>query len=136
MAASVLSVGRRSTTLLGRMQNLDELDQRVEEWTREHTAEEVMETLQAVDVAAGVVQNAQDIFEADAQLRHRGFWAEVEHPEFGKVYFDGIPVLLSRTPGQIRRLAPIPGDDNDYVLGEILGMPPEQIKDYTKGGVL
>ncbi|GAG07423.1 unnamed protein product, partial [marine sediment metagenome] len=53
----------RFATLQERKQNEDELDRLIEGWTSGRTAEEVMETLQAAGVAAGVVQNARDVLE-------------------------------------------------------------------------
>jgi benzylsuccinate CoA-transferase BbsF subunit len=48
-------------TLLGRKQNEAELDRRLEEWTISRTAEEVMTSMQAAGVAAGVVETGEDL---------------------------------------------------------------------------
>ncbi|OGO03098.1 MAG: hypothetical protein A2Y91_02755, partial [Chloroflexi bacterium RBG_13_54_8] len=44
----------------GRLENIEELDRLVGEWTATHDASEVMETLQRAGVAAGIVQHASD----------------------------------------------------------------------------
>ncbi|MEU0879217.1 CoA transferase [Lentzea sp. NPDC005914] len=43
----------------------------------------------------------------------------VQHPSEGAVRSIGIPVRFSATPGSVRRLAPLPGQDTAEVLAEI-----------------
>jgi crotonobetainyl-CoA:carnitine CoA-transferase CaiB-like acyl-CoA transferase len=45
----------------------------------------------------------------------------------GRVRVDGLPVHLSRTDWSITRGAPCLGEHNDHVLGELLGLAPEEI---------
>ncbi len=52
----------------------------------------------------------------------------VDQPEMGRLRHAGIPVKHSRTPGKVRNHAPLLGEHNDYVLGELLGMAPEEIR--------
>jgi benzylsuccinate CoA-transferase BbsF subunit len=93
----------------------------VEGWTMQHTAEEVMTWLQAVGITAGVVQDARDLAN-DPQLRSRGFFVELDHPELGNTVSDAVPIRLFRTQARYRRAAPTLGQDNDYVYRELLGM--------------
>ncbi|MCK5643707.1 MAG: CoA transferase, partial [Gammaproteobacteria bacterium] len=69
--------------LLGRLQNVDELDKMIAEWTATLDAPQVMETLQAAGVAAGVAQRAPDCL-ADPQLKWDGAIIELDHPVAGK----------------------------------------------------
>lgn len=61
----------RFADVQGRLENVDELDRLVEEWTSARDAGEVIETLQAVGIAAGVAQRAPDTLE-DPQLKWLG----------------------------------------------------------------
>ena len=56
-----------------RERNADALDELVESWTLQHTAEDVMHLLQAAGVAAGVVQTGEDLAQ-DPQLKERSFF--------------------------------------------------------------
>ena len=76
-----------------------------------------METLQAVGVAAGALRDGHSAFADDPQLRHRGFWRQAEHQELGRIVQEGMPIDLPATPERLPRFAPLPGDDNDLVLG-------------------
>lgn len=126
----------RFSTLLRRVEHMDELDALIGAWTGERTAEEVMEILQSAGVAAGVVQNSRDMFESDPQMRHYGFFKELEHPVIGKVAHENVPFKLSKTPAELRRPAPRLGEHNEYVLSEILHVSKEEIAKYTADGVL
>ncbi len=123
------------STLSGRLENADELDRLVEEWTTERTAEEVMALLQKEGVAAGVVQDAADLAN-DPQLKARGFFVELDHPELGKTISDAVPIKLSDTPARYNRAAPLSGQDNDYVYGELLGVSQAEMLRLRQKGVI
>lgn len=121
-------------TLLGRKRSEGELDRLVEGWTIGHSAEEVMELMQGAGVAAGIVQNIEDLITRDPHMKARGFYQEIEHPPLGKVILEGIPFKLSLTPGSLRTPAPLLGQHTDYVLKRILGMPQEEIDRFAAEG--
>jgi benzylsuccinate CoA-transferase BbsF subunit len=110
--------------LEGRIAQQEMIDQRLEEWTGCRDAAEVMHTLQAAGVAAGVVQNQQDVAE-DPQLAHRGHSHVVDHPDIGPQLYDGPSYRLSKSPS---RLGPVPlfGQHNDYVIRDLLGMDEDE----------
>lgn len=109
-------------TLYLRMRNRAELDAHVARWAAGQKAEAAMAALQRAGVAAGVALNGADLCAGDPQLRERGFYAEVKLPEGGSTRLPGVPMRLGATPGSIRAPAPLVGEDNDYVLGELLGL--------------
>jgi crotonobetainyl-CoA:carnitine CoA-transferase CaiB-like acyl-CoA transferase len=121
--------------LSGRLNNGEELDRLVASWTQQHTAEEVMMRLQENGAAAGVVQDACDLAD-DPQLRARGFFIELGHPELGKTLADATPIKLSHTPAGYHRAAPTPGQDNDYVYRQLLGMTYSEITELMANGVI
>jgi len=126
---------KRFATPLDRWQNIDQLDPLVEEWTKERSAEEVMTLLQEVGIAAGVVQDAADLWQ-DPQLKARGFFVELDHPVLGRTFSDGSPIKLSDTPAHFQQAAPLLGQHNEYVYRHLLGMSREEIERYTEGGIL
>ena len=126
---------QRFATLSSRLENAGELDRLIEGWTRGHTPGEVMALLQGQGVAAGVVQDASDLAN-DPQLQERGFFVELDHPEMGKTISDATPIKLSDTPARYIRAAPILGQDNSYVYGELLGMSEEELTGLRQKGVI
>ena len=126
---------KRFATVYSRLKNAGELDKLVEEWTKEHSAEEVMARLQGEGVAAGIVQSANDLA-SDPQLRARGFFIELDHPEMGKTMSDATPIRLSDTPAEYNRAAPVAGQDNDYVYKQLLGMTEDEVGEFRRQGVI
>ncbi len=122
-------------TLLARKQNEEELDRLVGEWTAQRSAEEVMETMQAAGVAAGVIANGKDLFE-DPQFKHRHHYWALEHPEMGVANYETVSFRLSKTPPEVRTPAPCLGEHTEYVCREILGMPEQEFDQLVVDGVL
>ena len=81
--------------------------------------------MQAADIAAGVVQNAKDLYE-DPQLRHRDFFWVMNHKEMGEFTHLGEPAVLSETPARPRMPAPCLGEHTEYICKEFLGMGDEE----------
>ena len=126
----------RFSTALDRLDNQDELDDLVGEWASQHTAEEVMERLQAAGVAASIVSQGQDLYESP-HLKAREFYKETTYYETqrDKVASEwkqgsGIgwstPVHLSETPMEFGHYSNV-GEDNSYVFQELLGMSPAEV---------
>jgi benzylsuccinate CoA-transferase BbsF subunit len=110
----------------GRRQHQDELERRIEAWTRARSAEEVMTRLQAVGVPAGVSMTVADLLR-DPHLAARGAFVEVDHPETGPQVVYAPVWKLSGTPATIRRPAPRLGEHNAYVFGQLLGLSADEI---------
>jgi len=113
----------RFSTLLGRKKCEDELDQLVEQWTVNHTAEKVMTTMQEVGVPAGVVRGCEDTYENCPQLEHRQYFTRLNHEEMGEYPYPRASYILSKTPAQLRMPAPGLGEHTEYVCKELLSMP-------------
>jgi benzylsuccinate CoA-transferase BbsF subunit len=113
------------------LQHVDELDRYLTAWTVQHTPEHIMRMLQEAGVAAGVVQNAQDVLERDPQLRQRRHYWRLNHPVTGPTFYMGPAFTLSATPAMLRP-APCLGEHNAYVYGTLLGMSAAEITQYTE----
>lgn len=125
----------RFATNEGRLAREDELDAHISAWTAGMDEYEAMMLLQAAGVPAGVVQNAGDRFERDPQLKARGWWHRLPHPELGESDYDGIVPRLSATPGEMRMSSPMLGIDTHDVMRTVIGMTDEEIADHEAAGV-
>jgi benzylsuccinate CoA-transferase BbsF subunit len=121
------------TTLLSRKENEDELDRLVEQWTSRYHAEEVMEKMQQAGIAAGVVQNSEDISK-DPQLKSRNHFVVLEQPEMGQYAHENSSFILSKTPARIRP-APCFGEHNEYICKQFLGMSDEEFVRLFNEGI-
>jgi len=126
----------RSDTLVDRKQNEDDLDRLIEEWTITRTREEMVMLMQQAGVAAGVVNDAEDLLIRDPQLKARDHYVYLDHPEAGRTAYDGITIKLSATPGEVRWPARTLGQDNEFVFKEIIGLSEEEINQYIVDGVI
>jgi crotonobetainyl-CoA:carnitine CoA-transferase CaiB-like acyl-CoA transferase len=125
----------RFATLAGRKAHEDELEARLAEWTREREPREVMETLQAAGVDAGIVARDGDLHE-DPQLAHRGHFQLLEHAVIGRHPVEALGYRLSHTPAEIARPGPRLGEHGALVYREILGLGNDEIEALTRDGVL
>ena len=110
----------------GRLQNRDELDQKLTEWSRTQTARQAFRRLQEAGVAAGIPMSGEDLY-YDLHLRERGHIVEFDEPPWGRVAHHGLPGIPSRSKASAALPAPWIGAHNAYVLGEVLGLTEEEI---------
>jgi len=61
---------------------------------------------------------------------------QVPHPLHGTATVEGPRYQLSDTPGWVRRAAPVFGQDNEYVLTELLGYSQDEYHALMHEGVL
>ena len=126
----------RFGTLLARKEHEDELDAAIAMWTSKHSAEEVMASMQASGVAAGVVETAQDQLDWDPQLRHRRFFHELQFPGVGRYRTSlGANFLLSKYSFEPSR-GPFVGEHNEYVFKTILGMSDNEYERLVSNKVI
>ncbi len=125
----------RFATQLARGRRVDEMDQLVQAWTREHDAAQVVSMMQAAGVPVAKVYTLADIF-ADPHFAARGMLATVAHPRLGEVVLPGVIPKLSRTPGEIREPGHVLGEDTDAVLSTVLGLSPARIAELRASGAV
>jgi crotonobetainyl-CoA:carnitine CoA-transferase CaiB-like acyl-CoA transferase len=134
------AIDPKLATLQLRLQNQDYLDGLMSTATEHYNSYELMKALQEAGVPAGVCATAKDRYEWDPQLRHLEWVVELEQSEIGRWPVRELPTKFSETPpyigGVIDRHGPNYGEDNDYVLSELLGLNQEEIAALAKDGVL
>ena len=125
----------RFATLAGRLERRREIDERLGEWTRARSPQEVMESLQTVGVPAGVVSDGADL-EQDKQFAARNFYQHFDHLEIGDYTTRRqTPVLASDADTGPYSEAPMLGQHTEYVLTELLHIPDEKWVPLMEQGV-
>jgi formyl-CoA transferase len=115
----------RFKTSHNRAAHAAELKAIIEAWTRQRPKVEVMDTLGRAGVPAGAVFDTQELLH-DPFLRDRGMFASVEHPVRGEFTMPGWPVKMSASDVPLKS-APLLGQDNEAVYGQLAGYSAEQI---------
>jgi crotonobetainyl-CoA:carnitine CoA-transferase CaiB-like acyl-CoA transferase len=123
-------------SVAGRRAGEAELDDHVAQWTAARSRWEVTTTLRAAGLAAAPVTRPRERIDGDLNTESWGLWPMVDHAAMGGVRVDGQPVHLSRPDWRIERGAPVLGEHNDYVYGELLGLSDRAISELRAGGVI
>jgi len=116
-----------------RVANAQALNDEVNAWTRQHTKRELDRLLSEHEVPAGPILTIPEVVQ-DEQLRHRGFFAAIDHPVAGSVEFAGPVVRLSQTPAQAVQPAPLLGQHTEEILRQWLGCSAEDIGEMRSRG--
>ena len=113
----------------------DEIHALMDPWFEERTKEELFSLLQQHRVPCGPVYNSGDLVENE-HFAARGFFAEMDHPELGRVKVPGKLYNLSLTPWTLSRPAPTLGQHNQLVLGGRYGFSNVDLTDLRRTGII
>lgn len=98
------------------------------------TSDEWVKLLRKAGVPASKVNTIRETLE-DPQVQALGMLHEQQHPTAGPIHVLGVPVRLSETPGQIRTVAPLLGENNDQMIRE-LELSPARVEALRKSSVI
>jgi crotonobetainyl-CoA:carnitine CoA-transferase CaiB-like acyl-CoA transferase len=111
--------------LASRRARVDEIEAAVGTWTAARTRAEVTEQLQGLGIEAVPVQDFGDVND-DPQLAARGHFVALTHPFMGPGLYERNGFRIADAPSGYDRAGPTMGQDNDWVLGELLGLSTEE----------
>jgi len=94
-----------------------------------------MEKLEKVGVMAGASLNMDEVLRGP-RLREREFFVKTSNPEMSHPYVAWLPWRLSDSSRGNYRDAPLLGESNDYVFGELLHLPNEETLLLEEEGVI
>jgi benzylsuccinate CoA-transferase BbsF subunit len=117
---------KRFAGLEGRLRHEEVLDGIISSWTIGRTAEEITRELQQAGVAAFPCMDIGDCF-VDPHYQEREVFIPIEHPVSGDEFIANLSWKMSETNGEVYRPAPLLGQHNQYVFGDILGLSQEEI---------
>ncbi|MDY6834706.1 MAG: CoA transferase [Chloroflexota bacterium] len=101
----------------------------IEQWTKRHSVDELVEQGQLMHFPWAPVQSIEQVAR-DPQLKSRGFFTEVYHPEFGKHFtYPGAPYKLSESPWQLHHRAPLLGEHNTAIYCQELGLSQQELNE-------
>ena len=113
-----------------------ELIRIVEDWLQSFPSRyEPLAMLQDAHILCAPVLDTEGVMN-DRHNVARGFLHEIEQPGAGRVSLPAAPFHFSESPVEIRGRAPRLGEDNAWVLREILGYSPEKIEQMAREGIL
>jgi len=135
MGQPELAEDPRYATHGARGQTQEELDGRINAWTKTIPLAELEELMNAHGVPCGLIYRAEDML-ADPHFAAREAIIDIEHPDFGTMKMQNVAPRLSETPGKVRHVGPTLGEHNDYVFGELLGLDAAARGSLKEAGVI
>ncbi|MBS0553107.1 MAG: CoA transferase, partial [Proteobacteria bacterium] len=120
----------------GRRQHNEVLIEVIEAHTLRHGHAELMAAFCREGLVASPVNNLADVIRDEQAWRNNYFmktWCEEVQRE---VEVRGLPVTLSKTPGEIRSLGPQLGQDTELVMMELLGYEWDEIEAMKASGAI
>ncbi len=85
-------------------------------------------------IPCGAVQDTMEVMN-DPHLLERGMITEVNHPAAGTFNMPGCPIRLEDSPVDVKA-APILGEHNEELYGELLGYTAEQVGELKQRGLI
>jgi crotonobetainyl-CoA:carnitine CoA-transferase CaiB-like acyl-CoA transferase len=107
----------------------------ISRWASERTAADATRALLEAGVPAQPVRRPVNLVD-DPQLRERGFFEAVAHPDAGVELMGGVPYRFGRTPAHVRLSAPRAGEHTRYVLETLLGLSEAEVEALRARGVV
>lgn len=118
-----------------RAENAVELTKLIVEWMLRHSKEQIYREGQSLSCPIAPLHSTEDMIKSE-QLQARGFLVEIEHPAVGKIKFPSSPYRFSKTPWQLRRAAPLLGENNEEIYCGRLGYSREDLVKLREAGII
>ena len=117
-----------------RLDKLNEIFERIEQWTMTKTKFEVMDVCNPLDIPVGPILSMREIAE-DEGLYATGTLVKVDHPERGEYISVGCPIKLSASPAKVTR-SPLLGEHTAEILSEVLGYSADEMNEIIASGAV
>lgn len=126
----------RFTNNAMRVQNHGDLKIIIEEWTSQYELDYIVEILLAKGIPSCPINTIDRLVKDPHIADAREMFVDVEHPVAGKTTLTGNHIKLSEKKAGIKTPAPLLGQHNYDVYGELLELDKETIDEYIEKGVL
>ncbi len=117
-----------------RLDKLNEIFSRIEQWTMTKTKFEVMDICNPHDIPVGPILSMKEISE-DEGLFATGTMVKVDHPERGEYLSVGCPIKLSDSDVQVER-SPLLGEHTREILESVLGYQGDELAQVIESGAV
>jgi formyl-CoA transferase len=117
-----------------RIERYSEIKEAIEAWTITKDKMEVFKTLADLGIPTAPVLDTKEVLN-DPHFNQRGTIVEFDHPQRGKYKMAGCAIRLSQNDYEYRP-APLLGQHNADVYGELLGLTPEDLEKLKLNGVI
>ena len=103
-------------------------------WAMERTKLEIVDACQKGHVLSAPVNTTEDLLDEE-HLKERGFWVDIDHPVVGTLTYPGRSIVSSELPWEVKRPAPLLGQHNDEIYGQ-MGYTVEDMAKLREAGII
>jgi crotonobetainyl-CoA:carnitine CoA-transferase CaiB-like acyl-CoA transferase len=125
----------RFQTHQDRVEHVDELDERIQEWMAERDREEIIEIFEENNAAIAPIYDIEDIYN-DPHLEERDAILTVDDDDLGDVKVHGVFPKLSKTPGRVESTGPHLGEDTLEVLLDRTTASEDELESFYDEGII
>lgn len=129
-----LAADPRFADPVARADNREELDGIISAWTRGRSKHEAMGEIGAAGVPVGAVLDSKELSDS-GDMRARGIFQTVEHPQRGEFLMPGWPASMSANDVRVAS-APTLGEHTEAVLSEWLALDGNSVAELRGKGAL
>ena len=130
-----LATDERFATNAARVDNRDILIPIIQNFMKQRTGKDWIDTLEKVGVPCGPINNMEQVF-SHPQVQHRGMQMELDHPLAGTVPQVANPIKFAGQPHDYQGAPPTLGQHSEDVLREILELSDEEIQALKLTGII
>jgi crotonobetainyl-CoA:carnitine CoA-transferase CaiB-like acyl-CoA transferase len=135
MGQPELASDTRYVDHISRGKNQTELDERINAWTATLTVDAVEALMIEHGIPAGRVFKPADMI-ADPHFQAREALVDVPHPRWDNLKMQGVFPKLSKTPGNIRSIAPQTVGQDNQIYSDALGLTYDELADLAVRGII
>ncbi|MDT8273927.1 MAG: CoA transferase [Desulfomonilia bacterium] len=125
----------RFNNFFARNEHEPALKEIIEGWTSQYTTDEVVEKLLATDTPVAPVHDVKQVVE-HPHTKERGMIVDIDQPEAGAIRTFGPVIKPKNSRNEVRGPAPALGQDNTWVLKNILGKSEDDIQKILSSGAM
>ncbi len=118
----------------GRQARKAEIEPIVEQWVHDHTKLEIYVASQERRNVCGFVATPEDLLQSP-HLRTRDYFVQIDHPVAGSAEYVGPPFRVAGHEWCLTR-APLLGEHNSDIYGDLLGMSPRTVEQLREERVI
>ena len=118
-----------------RIQNAGELNRIISQWAETLGKDEIYSLVAPSGCPVGLYADSQDMHKSP-QLKARRFFQDVDHPQAGQLTYPVRPYRFSGLGEDGPKPAPLLGQHNEEIFCGELGLPPSDLADLQRAGVV
>lgn len=119
-----------------RVKNRDCIKPIVVEWTKQQNAEELVNRLLEAGIPTAPIYDVKQVTEDPHIAGAREMFIDIEDPEVGMIKVTNTHIKMSETKQGFRFPAPMLGQHNQEIYGEVLGYTEEEIRRMEESGII